>query len=813
MLLQWAAPLAWLGCGGGGGTDVVLPSLSVTTSTTGVELDADGYSLIIDDTPGQPIGLAATLTIERLTDGAHSIGLTGLAPNCAAADNPRTVTIRAGATASVSFVVTCSATSGTIEVATTTSGSGSDPDGFALILDGSEHGPIGVTATAMVNGLVPGTHTVGLAGLAANCQVVGENPRSVTVIPGQTTQASFAVTCATPTPGAGTLEITTSTTGSDQDPNGYRVRVDGGPPQPIGLSGTIALSNISPAQHTVELLDIATNCTISGSNRRTVTVTSGQTTNVAFAIACVAASPTLNLRIERMYITQSTQTLTGGVPLVQGREGYIRVFVTASGSNTAQPGVRVRFFRNGASAPVRTFTIAAPGSSAPTSVQEGTLGSSWNVRVPGSVIQSNTSVVAELDPDNSVAETNENDNRFPASGTQSLTVQSVPPVRIRFIPIQQGGNPPGNVTNANKDRLMELARRMHPLSAIDADVDATVFPASAPLDFDGTGWGQLLSDLEGKRVTEGTDRIYFGIVRLGYGRGGLLGLTLGQGIPTAVGWDDASDASRVVAHELGHVWDQLHSPCANPPDVDPGYPYGSGIGVYGLDVGAGSLKPPSLPDIMGYCANPWISDYTYRRILDFRATQAATAGPVLAQTQSAVLVWGRIENGRPVLEPAFHIVTRPKLPTGPGPYSVTASAVDGGRLFTLSFDAAAAVDDPKGTRFFTFAVPLDPTRVARLATLQLTTPGGQTAISSQSTARAQEATSGGVVARRRPGGMTLQWNASAHPMIMVRDRHTGKVLSFARGGNARVWTARGEVDLEVSDGVRSHRARLAISRP
>jgi len=47
----------------------------------------------------------------------------------------------------------------------------------------------------------------------------------------------------------------------------------------------------------------------------------------------------------------------------------------------------------------------------------------------------------------------------------------------------------------------------------------------------------------------------------------------------------------------------------------------------------------------------------------------------------------------------------------------------------------------------------------------------------------------------------------------VRDPATGRVLAFARGGNARVWTAKGEVDLEVSNGVRSQRARLAISRP
>ena len=49
-------------------------------------------------------------------------------------------------------------------------------------------------------------------------------------------------------------------------------------------------------------------------------------------------------------------------------------------------------------------------------------------------------------------------------------------------------------------------------------------------------------------------------------------------------------------------------------------------------------------------------------------------------------------------------------------------------------------------------------------------------------------------------------------MLIVRDPDTGEVLSFARGGNARVWTGRARWISEVSNGVQSHRERLAISR-
>jgi hypothetical protein len=49
-------------------------------------------------------------------------------------------------------------------------------------------------------------------------------------------------------------------------------------------------------------------------------------------------------------------------------------------------------------------------------------------------------------------------------------------------------------------------------------------------------------------------------------------------------------------------------------------------------------------------------------------------------------------------------------------------------------------------------------------------------------------------------------------MIMVRDPDTGEVLSFGRGGSALIQTAKSQLDLDISDGIRSHRLRLAINR-
>lgn len=983
-LILLAAPLAGLGCGGGSGTDAILPALNIITSTTGVELDPDGYSfsidgqaaqpissnasltvdemadgphtvelsgvagncavggenpgsvtvvagtmatmafvitcssaagsiqvvtttsatgggamdpdgytISIDGQPAQPIGLNATLTVDGIADGPHTVTLSGIAGNCGiGGQNPQSVSVLSGSTASLSFEITCSSGTGSIQVVTATSGTGTDPDGFALLLDGTDRGSVGMSATSSLTGVTAGSHSIGLTGLAGNCQISGENPRAVSVPAGGTAQVAFAVSCAAPGPTTGNLEIVTVTTGPSQDANGYQISLDGGPGQAIGTNTTVRLANISAVLHTVELRELAPNCAVTGNNPLAAAVGAGETARVEFRVTCAStvgslrititglpagtaaavtvtgpnnffqlvtqtrsltglapgsygvsaqnvsigattytasvssstvavgagasaavtvsytgpAAPTLNLRIQSLYLTQSTQTLTSSVALVADRAGFLRVFVLANeAGNSATPTVRV-VFRNGSSSPVERI-INAPGGSTPTLVQEGTLGSSWNLPVEATLIRPGLSIEATVDPGGSIAESNEGDNQ----SRKSLTVRTVPTARVRFVSVQQGSSPPGNVSSPVQ--LMALAGRMHPLNEVVADAHPTVFTASVPLGADGSGWSQLLSDLDGLRVTEGGAETYFGIVNVPYARSeGLVGLAF-PGQPTAVGWDDASDASRVVAHELGHTWGRKHSPCNNPPNPDALYPYPDGrIGTVGLDVATTTLKPGSSPDIMSYCfENPWISDYTYQGVMNFRAGDASAA--LAGRLQPSLLVWGRIVNGRPVLEPAFQIITRPSLPQRPGPYSVTATAVDGTQLFNLSFDASSVEDDPHGSRHFAFAVPLDQARAARLAGLRLAGPGGSVVAAAQAGASLQMSGAPTIVARREGRSVTFQWNATTHPTIMVRDPQTGAVLSFARGGNARVWTDRQEVDLDLSNGVGSQRVRLAINRP
>ena len=101
--------------------------------------------------------------------------------------------------------------------------------------------------------------------------------------PGETSELAFEVTCALP---AASIEVTTVTTGSSPDPDGYTVTVDVGTPQAIASNATLALEGLAVGTHSVALSGIAGNCHLDGDNPRTVEVVQGSTT-VTFDLTCL----------------------------------------------------------------------------------------------------------------------------------------------------------------------------------------------------------------------------------------------------------------------------------------------------------------------------------------------------------------------------------------------------------------------------------------------------------------------------------------------------------------------------------------------
>ncbi len=579
----------------------------------------------------------------------------------------------------------------------------------------------------------------------------------------------------------------------------------------VKFNGTAATFSVTDASHiSTTVPNGATSGTIS------VTTTGGTATSASsFTVSAVSG---LDLTIDGLYITQATQNYpTHDVGLIAGRSAWVRVFVLANQANTATPQVKVGFV-NGTT--TNTLTINAPGSSVPTSVDTSNANASWNMAVPAAWITAGTTVSADVDPTNQIAESNKSNNHFSYG---ALSIQSVHQWKITLFPIHTTDGRTGTVENSSrtKNDLVDPARRLYPVpDTVDVVVGATFNSSttggSPLLKSDGTNWSSLLSELLAKRTADGVkDRYYFGFVNVSYSNG-VAGLGY-IGAPAAIGWD-YNGAEWVLAHEEGHNFGRQHSPCGGASNPDPNYPYAGGtIGVPGWDVFAsgGNLKPTTDTDIMGYCSNQWISDYVYKSVLSFRAAQGtsfdvlqdvATSGgnATSSAAKPGLLVWGRIEGARMILEPAFRVTTS-GVAIGAGPYTWEGKDAQGHVLARVPFQMYEVADVPNDEpKHFAFVVPLDAAVMDSLETVRVVKGESELAAKkAQAATQSQAAMNIFRVSDLPAHGAEIHWDAIAHPVVMLRDAKTGEVRGFLRGGDAMVEDVPENLEIQLSDGVKS----------
>ena len=207
------------GCGTGG--DILDPrpavgAIVVATRTTGVDLDADGYTFSVDGGASRVVAGNERLVVPDLEAGDHQVVLQGIATNCQInGENPRVAAVPVADTTEVAFEVSCSALTGTVVVTASTTGPLPDPDGYLVSADGGTGRPVGPVRPASFTELAAGSHTFTLSDLALNCAVSGDNPVRIDVTKGTTTPVAFSVSCSgpVPTPGVGQLLFTSDRSG------------------------------------------------------------------------------------------------------------------------------------------------------------------------------------------------------------------------------------------------------------------------------------------------------------------------------------------------------------------------------------------------------------------------------------------------------------------------------------------------------------------------------------------------------------------------------------------------------------------------
>jgi len=582
-----------------------------------------------------------------------------------------------------------------------------------------------------------------------------------------------------------------------------------------GVAGVTVQWEVTAGGGSVDPATSVTDATGLASTRLTLGPTAGPNAVVArprglapVVFTATALDP-FDLSIAAVYLVQSVQTPAGDVPLVAGRDAYLRVFVVATEPNSARPDVYVEFF-DGATR-VAAYTLEAPSSSVPTAVDEGSLGSSWNLLVPGSLVVPGLGIRVTVDPNDKWEEWNEDNNVFPASGgVFPVDVRTPPVFDIRFVPVSVAGVT-GDVNPTNMQRYLEDALKVYPLPGANAQVRSQPLASSVSTTGTAAAWNTIISEVRVLRIAEGSQSHYYGVLAT---VGGTAYCGLGYvGYPVAIGLDRCG--SWTAAHEWGHNFGRHHVPCGNPSNPDPLYPYPNGsIGVYGFDPATGQLKRPSTHvDLMSYCEPEWISDYTFRAVLEFREAEASGRAAFAAAREPALVVWGRMNGRSLTLEPAFEVETRPALPAEPGPYTLQGLDASGAVVFELSFAGEALGHGPADERHFAYALPASLAQPHRLERLRLVGPGVPAAeIARPPVAARARAQAAPVLEARATGEVELRWHAAASPLVVVRDPGTGDVLAFARGGAVRLHTDARQLELIVSDGIRSTRQRAAVRR-
>jgi hypothetical protein len=571
-----------------------------------------------------------------------------------------------------------------------------------------------------------------------------------------------------------------------------------------GPDGTYRISELKRGRYTVTLSGFDPNLQSFPVTVQAVTAPNESPVTLDFAGNRISTDPDgLNLSIPTLYLIQSVQSLKRSVPVIANREGILRVFVLASEANQLQPEVRVEFFWD--ESLVHVESIPAPGPSVPSSISESALGSSWNVRVPASLIQPGLRIVARVDPHQAISEPDESDNTFPLSGAPlPLDFQAAPPFHVTFVPVRQDANDlVGDVSLSNAGAFMDRTLRMLPISQTSVTVHAeytTKIPVLQLYDRNGA-WGMLLNELDALRVAEGTSRYYYGVVKTSYA-GGMVGMSY-MSRPTAVGWDQLPNASWVAAHEWGHNWALAHAPGCDAEFIDPSYPYPSGsIGLWGLDVSTGSLKSPDrYHDFMGYCWPQWVSDFHFKRILDNR--EILDGSGISGEPEPSLMIWGRVEDDQIVLEPAFDLTTVAVLPAGKGDYLLEILGPGSEILFSGAFQPTPVADTRVRQAHFAFAVPLRLMNPSKIQSLRISAPGRIS--SSRTSLPGPETLASSDLERMSLGGSMAEfrWDTTSFPMVMIRDPESGEVLSLARGGAIRWPEGPEEIELIFSDGVRS----------
>jgi hypothetical protein len=454
-----------------------------------------------------------------------------------------------------------------------------------------------------------------------------------------------------------------------------------------------------------------------------------------------------NIKATGIEVTQGIQDLDNNVPLVSGKNAYVRVYAQAEqvlsviynvnavlvGARVAPPNPNVL---------LGILTPVNPGGQITVRTTPGriNLNDAFLFQLPPSWRTGTVRLFAIIDPGDSISESNETDN----TSLRIVDFEPVPPVRVLLHNVDYpGGDLPAEddyknfvswMRNAYPIKDIVVTQRTY-ISGIDWPNDTcncTVFGldggclmtgicANDPnrlCSADSTcGCGRLNDILSYLRALDEVfalpgvfqpDTRYVGWVDEsgGFMRGCSPGVdrkvASGPTGPKSWGWDDdGSYADWYTGHELGHAYGRPHAPCCSAAGAA-FYPYpdcelsDGSSSFLGFDFRTREiLFPPKWHDVMSYCDFQWTSDFTYEALRDQLLLEDGAPPPPPGGINDLVMVQGDTDLDL-VAASLRDIYVLRDVPTPPPPppgdYSI--QLLDGSVLLaSVSFDVRPIFDD------------------------------------------------------------------------------------------------------------------------
>ncbi|MFO0615541.1 MAG: hypothetical protein U0414_23305 [Polyangiaceae bacterium] len=374
---------------------------------------------------------------------------------------------------------------------------------------------------------------------------------------------------------------------------------------------------------------------------------------------------------------------TPSTNLVAARPAVVRVFVNPTGPSGG--AIIGRLTLDGH--PAITVNVGNLVKST-----DGSFKSTINFEVPAEDMTAGTGYRVELLEDPSTSSAPDPAAHFPAEGSQPLAMKNGGRVKVTIIPVTygaDGSNRKPDVSQSALNKYQSLLFAMYPTSSVEIGV-GTGITWNQGVYADGSGWDNLLNKISDLRVQSSAafDEFYFGAFNpasssasfCGGGCVAGLGFVGDPGAEysrAAIGLGFTDLADETAAHEIGHNHGRQHSPCGGAGSPDPSYPYGGGkIGTWGLDPrGAhASYSPSTYTDLMGYCQNVWISDFTYEHILSFK--NSMQGADIVFPPEALNQTYERVKIGADGAATWLDPIVMPRPPLG-GTQAMTVTTDDG----------------------------------------------------------------------------------------------------------------------------------------